>query len=90
MPAFGTVLTVSPKKDAGMVNRVGCEEGERSGVRFVEADLKKRDGYLESVRASKEMGLYRQRYCGCRYSMKLGGSVRESNPPETFPPPDRI
>jgi predicted adenine nucleotide alpha hydrolase (AANH) superfamily ATPase len=81
MPAFGTVLTVSPKKDAAMVNRVGREEGERSGIRFVEADLKKGDGYLKSVRASREMGLYRQSYCGCRYSlngMKLGGSVRET------------
>jgi predicted adenine nucleotide alpha hydrolase (AANH) superfamily ATPase len=70
MPAFGTVLTVSPKKDAAMVNRVGREEGERSGIRFVEADLKKGDGYLKSVRASKEMGLYRQNYCGCRYSYR--------------------
>jgi len=70
MPAFGTVLTVSPKKDAAMVNRVGREEGERAGVRFAEADLKKGDGYLTSVRASKEMGLYRQRYCGCRYSFR--------------------
>ncbi len=81
MPAFGTVLTVSPKKNAAMVNRVGREEGERSGVRFVEADLKKADGYLKSVRASKELGLYRQNYCGCRYSLngkEIGGSVRES------------
>ncbi len=70
IPAFGTVLTVSPRKDAAMVNRVGREEGERSGIRFVEADLKKGDGYLKSVRASKEMGLYRQRYCGCRYSYR--------------------
>ena len=70
MPAFGTVLTVSPKKDAAMVNRVGREEGERAGIRFVEADLKKGDGYLKSVRASREMGLYRQRYCGCRYSYR--------------------
>ena len=70
MPAFGTVLTVSPKKDAAMVNRVGREEAERSGLRFVEADLKKGDGYLESVRASKELGLYRQRFCGCRYSVR--------------------
>jgi len=70
MPAFGTVLTVSPKKDAAMVNRVGREEGERAGILFVEADLKKGDGYLKSVRASKEMGLYRQNYCGCRYSMR--------------------
>jgi predicted adenine nucleotide alpha hydrolase (AANH) superfamily ATPase len=70
MPAFGTVLTVSPKKDAAMVNRVGREEGERAGIRFVEADLKKEDGYLKSVRASKELGLYRQNYCGCRYSFR--------------------
>jgi len=70
MPAFGTVLTVSPKKDAAMVNRVGREEEERSGIRFVGADLKKGDGYLKSVRASREMGLYRQRYCGCRYSIR--------------------
>ena len=90
MPAFGTVLTVSPKKDAAMVNRVGREEGERAGIRFAGADLKKGDGYLKSVRISREMGLYRQRYCGCKYSEKHGGSVRESNPPETFPPPDRI
>ncbi|MGE5285531.1 MAG: epoxyqueuosine reductase QueH [Actinomycetota bacterium] len=85
MPAFGTVLTVSPKKDAAMVNRVGREEGERSGVRFVEADLKKGDGYLKSVRASREMGLYRQRYCGCRYSMRgeppLGERTEQGGPP---------
>jgi len=70
MPAFGTVLTVSPKKDAAMVNRVGREEGERAGLRFIEADMKKVDGYLKSVRASREMGLYRQNYCGCRYSRR--------------------
>ncbi|MFA5808515.1 MAG: epoxyqueuosine reductase QueH [bacterium] len=70
MPAFGTVLTVSPKKDAAMVNRVGREEGERAGVRFVEADMKKGNGYLQSVQAAREMGLYRQSYCGCRYSCR--------------------
>lgn len=70
IPAFGTILTVSPKKDAAMVNRVGQEEGERAGVRFVEADLKKGDGFLNSVRASNELGIYRQRFCGCRYSAR--------------------
>ena len=69
MPAFGTVLTVSPKKDAAMVNRVGMEVERLPGVRFVAADLKKRDGYLQSVRLCREMGIYRQRYCGCRYSL---------------------
>jgi predicted adenine nucleotide alpha hydrolase (AANH) superfamily ATPase len=70
VPAFGTVLTVSPKKDASMVNRVGREEGARAGVAFVEADLKKGGGFPKSVAASRELGLYRQRYCGCRYSFR--------------------
>jgi len=66
--AFCTVLTVSPKKDAAMVNRIGREEGERSGVFFVEADMKKKDGFRKSVEISKKSGVYRQDYCGCRYS----------------------
>jgi predicted adenine nucleotide alpha hydrolase (AANH) superfamily ATPase len=70
VPAFGTVLTVSPKKDAALENRVGHEEGERAGVRFVGADLKKGDGFLNSVRATRELGIYRQRYCGCRHSLR--------------------
>jgi predicted adenine nucleotide alpha hydrolase (AANH) superfamily ATPase len=90
IPAFSTVLTVSPKKDAAMVNRIGREEGEKAGVFFLEADLKKRDGFRKSVETAKRLGIYRQNYCGCRYSIKRGGSVRESNPPETLLPPDRI
>jgi len=88
MPAFGTVLTVSPKKDAAMVNRVGREEGERSGIRFVEADLKKGDGYLKSVRASRELGLYRQNYCGCRHSMRKGPPLRPVEHTEQGGPPN--
>jgi len=72
MPAFGTVLTVSPKKDAAMVNRVGAEVEKETGVRFVAADLKKKDGYLQSVRITRELGIYRQRYCGCRHSLPGG------------------
>lgn len=72
-PSFGTVLTVSPKKDAAMVNRIGSEVEALSGVRFVAADMKKKDGYLKSVIACRELGIYRQRYCGCRYSLPAGG-----------------
>ena len=68
-PNFGTVLTVSPKKDASMVNRIGADIERITGVRFLAADLKKKDGYLKSVRACKELGIYRQRYCGCVFSL---------------------
>lgn len=74
IPNFSTVLTVSPKKDAAMVNRLGIEEGERSGVFFLEADMKKRDGFRRSVEISKRLGIYRQDYCGCRYSLRRAGA----------------
>lgn len=70
IPAFCTVLTVSPKKDAGMVNRIGREIGEEAGVFFVEADMKKGDGFKKSVAVSKALGLYRQDFCGCRHSVR--------------------
>jgi predicted adenine nucleotide alpha hydrolase (AANH) superfamily ATPase len=70
IPAFCTVLTVSPKKDAAMVNRIGREEGERAGVAFIEADMKKNDGFRKSVEISKKLGIYRQDFCGCRYSVR--------------------
>lgn len=70
IPNLCTVLTVSPKKDASMVNRIGREEAEAAGVFFLEADLKKRDGFRKSVEISKRFGLYRQNYCGCRYSFR--------------------
>lgn len=67
---FSTVLTVSPKKDAAMVNRIGREEGEKAGIPFLVRDLKKNDGYRKSVEISKRLGIYRQNYCGCRYSLR--------------------
>lgn len=70
IPAFCTVLTVSPKKDAAMVNRVGREEGERAGLLFIEADMKKCDGFRKSVEITKKLGIYRQNYCGCLPSLR--------------------
>ncbi|MCX6357758.1 MAG: epoxyqueuosine reductase QueH [Candidatus Aureabacteria bacterium] len=64
-----TTLSVSPHKDAALINRTGVEAAARHGVRFHEADFKKGGGYAESCRISREQGLYRQRYCGCIYSM---------------------
>ena len=65
---FTTTLSVSPHKNAENINRIGAEAGERSGVRYLFADFKKKNGYLRSLQLSKEYGLYRQDYCGCLYS----------------------
>ena len=65
---FTTTLSVSPHKNADNVNRAGEDAARRSGVKYLYADFKKRNGYLRSLQLSEEYGLYRQNYCGCLYS----------------------
>ena len=69
-PWFCTTLSVSPHKDAQRINRIGRELEQKYGVRWLPSDFKKRDGYLRSTQLAKEFGLYRQDYCGCRFSMR--------------------
>lgn len=66
--AVATSLSVSPHKDAAMINGIGKELEARWGVRFIEGDFKKSDGYRKSVELSRVYGFYRQNYCGCVYS----------------------
>jgi predicted adenine nucleotide alpha hydrolase (AANH) superfamily ATPase len=67
---FTTTLTVSPHKNTALVNRIGKEAGAKWGVEFLEFDLKKNNGFAKSVEKSKELGLYRQNYCGCAKSVR--------------------
>ncbi len=65
---FATTLTVSPHKNAELINRIGQEISTAVGVPFLAGDWKKEDGYKRSVELCKEHGLFRQNYCGCRFS----------------------
>ena len=67
--AFAATLTVSPHKDAGLVNRLGKEAEARFGVTYLATDLKKKDGFKRSLELSREFRLYRQDYCGCLPSL---------------------
>lgn len=67
---LATTLTVSPHKKAAVINPLGEDEARRAGVKFYAADFKKRDGFKKSCRLSNELGLYRQGYCGCLYSLR--------------------
>ncbi len=64
--AFSTSMLVSTYQDHESVRAVAEEAARRHGVRFVYRDF--RPKVMEGVRASKEMGVYRQQYCGCIYS----------------------
>lgn len=62
---FGTTLTVSPHKNAQLINVIGEELTADRKVLWLPSDFKKKNGYLRSIELSKEYGLYRQNYCGC-------------------------
>jgi len=65
---FTTTLTVSPHKNQRKISEIGREIGSRYGISFLDRDFKKKDGFKRSIELSKEYGLYRQNYCGCRFS----------------------
>ncbi len=65
---FCSTLTVSPHKNAQLINRIGEELARETGVPWLPSDFKKKDGYLRSIRLSREYGLYRQCFCGCPFS----------------------
>ena len=67
---FATTLTVSPLKNADMINAIGFAIEKEVGVRYLPTDFKKRGGYVRSIELSREYGLYRQNYCGCIYSRR--------------------
>lgn len=69
--AFATVLTVSPHKNAQKINDFGKALGEEFQVEYLATNLKKQDGFKRSVELSKQMGLYRQNYCGCKFSLPV-------------------
>ena len=67
---FTTTLTISPLKNAQVINEVGEEMGEKYGVSHLPSDFKKKGGYKRSVELSAQFELYRQNYCGCVYSVR--------------------
>lgn len=67
---FTTSLTISPLKDAQLLNAIGAEQGRREGISWLYSDFKKKNGYKRSCELSREYGLYRQDYCGCVFSKR--------------------
>ena len=65
---FATTLTVSPLKNAKLINEIGFSLEKIVGAKYLPSDFKKQNGYLKSIQLSKENNLYRQNYCGCEFS----------------------
>lgn len=67
---FCSTLTVSPYKNATLINEIGIDLSEQYHIKWLYSDFKKEDGYKKSIELSKKYNLYRQDYCGCKYSIR--------------------
>ena len=67
---FATTLTISPLKNAEVINTIGERIAGELGVRYLCSDFKKKEGYKRSIELSRQYVLYRQNYCGCVYSQR--------------------
>lgn len=65
---FTTTLSISPHKNAALLNSIGEELSKQYGVPYLFSDFKKKNGYKRSCELSEQFSLYRQNYCGCVYS----------------------
>lgn len=65
---FCTTLSISPHKDADLLMKIGEELAAQWGIAYLPSDFKKKNGYKRSIELSHAYNLYRQDYCGCRFS----------------------
>lgn len=73
--AFTSSLFYSRYQNHALMRTTAEEAAVRHGVAFAYHDF--RPGWQEGIRCSKELGLYRQQYCGCIYSEKERHLPRE-------------
>lgn len=76
---FGTTLSVGINKDSKLINLYGANVSDCLNIPFYAEDFKKNAGFQRSVALSKEMGLYRQKYCGCLYSLREKTNLKKNN-----------
>jgi len=69
---FVTSLSISPHKDDKIIRQLGKASARKYGLEYLDLDFKANPGYAAALSFAKNQGFYRQKYCGCEYSLKNG------------------
>ena len=75
---FTTTLAISPHKVQEKLTKLGERHGQKVHVPYLARNFMKEDGFKSATTASQELGLYRQDYCGCYFSLHEGGKQAQS------------
>ena len=66
---FSTSLLLSPYKDTEAIKKISLSLTAENGPKFLDIDFQANNGYQRSQELAKELGLYRQKFCGCEFSL---------------------
>lgn len=67
-PAFTTALLVSPYQDIETIKSIADKIAKAMKVEFLFRDF--RCGFRQAHNKARALGIYAQKYCGCRYSLQ--------------------
>lgn len=65
---FTTSLVISPHKDFEQISNIGQKIADDFEIDYLPQNFRKQDGFLKTNSISKELNLYRQKYCGCEFA----------------------
>jgi predicted adenine nucleotide alpha hydrolase (AANH) superfamily ATPase len=74
--AIATTLSVSPYQDADAIRDEAREAAAAAGIDYVGDDYRER--FPAATQRSRELGMYRQNYCGCLPSREEAQADREA------------
>jgi len=67
---FTTSIVISPHKNFKLISEIGFKIANDYGLKYLAIDFKKKDGFLKSNKIANSLKLYRQNYCGCKFSVR--------------------
>lgn len=67
---FTTSIVISPHKNFKKLAEIGTKIAEENSLHFEAIDFKKKDGFLKTNKIANSLSLYRQNYCGCKFSLR--------------------
>ena len=66
---FTTSIVISPHKNFDKISKIGESIALKYNLEYLSFNFRKKDGFLKTNQISKSLNLYRQNYCGCKYSI---------------------
>lgn len=66
---FATTLSVSLYKDTSFINQFAQKLAQENQLEYVKINLEPQLAKKESLLLTKKLNIYRQKYCGCEFSL---------------------